>query len=102
MIWLLWLGWIVFVYAANYMIGVLFGIRFGWLIMLAVTGWFPVWVNKRIEANRKEEESALREFHKQEEAQRNTEEAKKEEFEKLPAWKRVELMKQQEAEHKEQ
>lgn len=102
MVWLLWIGWIFLVGIANELIGAVFGFKFGWLIMLAVTGWFPVLVSKRIEKNRREEEYILGKQKKADEEYRKSEEGQKEEFAKLPAWKRVELMKQQEQEKKEQ
>lgn len=99
-------GYVAVVTILNNFIGALTGFKLGWLVMAAITGWIPgrvlKGIDRKIEQDRQKEEIALKEYHKKEEAQRNTEEAKREEFEKLPAWKRVELMKQQAAEKKEQ
>lgn len=97
MVWLILIGFNLLVILANVLLGMLIGFRLGGPVLgaILVAGSAAI-VNGQIKKNRETAEAALREQHKKEDAQKNTEEAKKAEFEKLPAWKRVELMKQQE------
>ena len=104
---LICIGYMALVSVLNTLIGIVTGFRFGWMIIGVVTGWIPIRVMKNIDKNiekeRQKEEAALKEYYKQEEEKKKTAgpQGLMEDFQKLPAWKRVELMKEMENQQQE-
>ena len=99
---LICLGYMMLVSVLNTLIGMVTGFRFGGWLLGVIFSWIPIRVmgkiDKDIEKERQKEEAALKEYYKQEEEKKKAAgpQGLMEEFQKLPAWKRVELMKEME------